>query len=106
MGETQILTINPNKSTMRRTRKTQRKTTIRNPTTGTKEGAEAVTEKAARAREEQGQEDCMNHQPGSLEQKLEEMMTPTEATRQKILSGNEGTTTNQMTQRQDRQKKN
>ena len=71
MENIQSLTINTNKSMMRRTKTTRSKRTISKPTTRTKAEAEPEPEDDARTGEEQGQEDCMNHQPGSLEQELE-----------------------------------
>ena len=62
---------------MRRTKTTQGKTTTRNPTTRTQAGLEEETKGDTSAKEEQRHEDCKIHQPDSIEQKLEETMTPT-----------------------------
>ena len=58
-------------SLMRRTQTAQAKTTISKPTTRAKTGADAETNGDTSAKEEQGQEDCKDHQTDRIEQKLE-----------------------------------
>ena len=52
-------------------------TTKSKPTTIPNIGTEAITNEDTRIQGEQGQDGYKNHRPDSLEQKREEMMTPT-----------------------------